>query len=1031
MDDRELIDTFVVEAREHLANIESQLLAIEAGGENLDLDLVNQVFRAIHSIKGTSSFFGFSAVQSLAHEQENVLNLVRNQQLVPNSSMTDVLLRAADTLCAMIEDINHSNEVDISQHVSDLRDVASGRCPAHVAPVGATGAMPPHPPAATITNGACRSDLGGLCELGRQVLSTLADGEITASPRVIDALLEMCDTVAAMADLEDAAIEQRGPEVAALADKLRTLLPEAPTDQTAATSCAASSPRAWPAPGTELAPDVVADFKVEGLEGIQTLEAALLEFERSPHDKESLRTIFRVIHNIKGAADYVGLAQIKTLSHRLEDILDLARSDRCEMSASISDLVFRSVDELKAMIANLLPTGEQDRDLAALVAELEATKQTPASAPPFKTRSTPASDDDQSVYVNSAEQQLESIATCCSKLVQGDASDIVVSMLHRGVTTLLAAATYLEPAPFTIPARELLGALEELRRQRRQTCETLAVLDAQRLPDEVANPSGRSVVACCEEMARGNSSDSVLTTLVRDLAGLNETVPGCPVELVHAAATFVRSVDEFRGTRDQHRKWLQTFSEEAASQAERDPQAGRMEPAGAPEQLAIMDSTDPIDAPAAKKSAGEKTDGVPSASVGGSASKTMRVDQGKLDDYINLAGELVIARNALVHDFGKLRIDGAHHNRLKESVERIQRITADIQANAMTMRMVPVMTVFQRFPRMIRDIAKALGKQIEIQTFGEDTELDKQVAEKLGDPLVHLIRNSADHGIESPEARLAAGKNALGLITLKAGREGSSITIDIIDDGRGIDVAHLKAKAVEKGVLRQDQADTMPREKALELIFAAGLSTAKVVSDISGRGVGMDVVRSNIMEVGGTVSVLSEDGKGSRIRLQLPLTLAVTTAVLVSSGDCLYALPMESVRETVKVLPHSLKTLNGRQAISLRGQIIPLVSLAEVLSSGQLVSAETASDSRHTATDRSGRVPIIVVETGTTSYGIRVDELKGQQEIVIKPLPCQFGQLAGLAGATIMGDGSVMLILDPASLYDFAMNVSQVGNHDA
>jgi two-component system chemotaxis sensor kinase CheA len=399
----------------------------------------------------------------------------------------------------------------------------------------------------------------------------------------------------------------------------------------------------------------------------------------------------------------------------------------------------------------------------------------------------------------------------------------------------------------------------------------------------------------------------------------------------------------------------------------------------------------------------------------------MRVDQTKLDDYINLAGELVIARNALVHDFGQIRIDAGHHHRLKESVQRVQRIVADIQANAMAMRMVPVMSVFQRFPRLVRDLAKAQGKQIEIQMFGEDTELDKQVAEKLGDPLVHLIRNSADHGIELPEARRTAGKSESGLITLKAGREGSSIIIDIRDDGRGIDVALLKAKAVEKGILRQEQADTMPREKALELIFAAGLSTAKAVSDLSGRGVGMDVVRSNITDVGGTVSVLSEDGKGSRIRLQLPLTLAVTTAVLVSSHDSLYAIPMDSVCETVKVLSHTLKTLNGRPTISLRGQIVPVVSLAEVLASDHRASAGPPGDSQCPATDRSGSVPIVVVAAGATTYGIRVDELKGQQEIVIKPLPSQFGQLPGLAGATIMGDGSVVLILDPASLYDFVV----------
>ena len=489
---------------------------------------------------------------------------------------------------------------------------------------------------------------------------------------------------------------------------------------------------------------------------------------------------------------------------------------------------------------------------------------------------------------------------------------------------------------------------------------------------------------------------------------------GSPAELA-AAAAFVRSIEAFRETRSQRLKQLRALSAESPALAGLCGEQCKSDAAPVPMQPATSAGAEQIAAPPKNPAAG-RDQASAAAPTGGSAGKTMRVDQGKLDDYINLAGELVIARNALVHDFGQLRIDGGHHHRLKESVERLQRIVADVQANAMSMRMVPVMSVFQRFPRMVRDLAKAQGKQIEIQLFGEETELDKQVAEKLGDPLVHLIRNSADHGIELPEARRAAGKSESGLITLKAGREGSSIIIDIIDDGRGIDVARLMAKAVEKGILRQEQADAMSRQQALELIFAAGLSTAKVVSDISGRGVGMDVVRSNITDLGGTVSVLSEDGKGSRIRLQLPLTLAVTSVVLVSARDGLYAIPMESVRETVKVLPQNVRTLNGRCVFSLRDRIVPIVSLADVLSSHGGGRGAAADARLGLATDRSGRMPIVVVAAGTSIYGVNVDELRGQQEIVVKPLPSQLGHLPGMGGATIMGDGSVVLILDPASL---------------
>jgi two-component system chemotaxis sensor kinase CheA len=863
------------------------------------------------------------------------------------------------------------------------------------------------------------TDVAGLCQQGDQVLEAIRNGNLAASSVVIDVLLEMCETMALMAGATDAASGAHGTDVAALTEKLQRLLSQADATEPPAPPALPPIRSAWPAPGTGLDAAAVAEFKAESIEGLEMLEAVLLEFERNPRDAECLRAIFRVIHNIKGAADYVGLIQIKTLSHRLEDVLDLARTGRYEMTASITDLVFRSVDELKAMIATLLPQGEQDRDLAALVLALETTQPIPATEPPPEACPSLPSDDDLDESAGSAEQQLESIATCCLELAHGDASDAVLSTIHRGVTALLAAATSLEPAPFTLPARELLNAIQELRQQRTPLCERLAELRAQPLPGQVAERSGDSILACGEEIAHGNSADAVLALLVRDLTGLHESAtPESPAELAKAAATFVQSIEAFRETRRQHLKQLQTLSREGIAPADLCPEQCESEPVAVPMQMVTSASADPVGAPPAKQPAAGRDATSAPRPTGGAAGNTMRVDQSKLDDYINLAGELVIARNALVHDFGQLRIDGGHHHRLKESVERVQRIVADIQANAMSMRMVPVMSVFQRFPRMVRDLAKAQGKHIEIQMFGEETELDKQVAEKLGDPLVHLIRNSADHGVELPEVRQAAGKSETGLITLKASREGGSIVIDIVDDGRGIDVERLKAKAVEKGLLRQEQASAMPREKALELIFAAGLSTAKVVSDISGRGVGMDVVRSNIADLGGSVSVLSDEGHGTRIRLQLPLTLAVTAVVLVSSHDHLYAVPMESVRETLKVPPQHLQMLNGRHAIALRGQIVPVVSLAEVLSSHRRTAEGSPGESAAAGMDRSGRVPIVVVAVGATYYGIRVDELKGQQEVVIKPLPGQLGRLPGFAGATIMGDGSVVLILDPASLYD-------------
>ncbi len=621
--------------------------------------------------------------------------------------------------------------------------------------------------------GADGTGVAGLCDLGDRVLQAIRTQCLSASSPVIDAMLEMCET---MAGAIDGGSDPCGADIVLVTEKLQELLTrDAVTGFHALPVPLVSTP--WPGPGTGLAPDMVAEFKAESVEGLQMLEATLLEFERNPRDTECLRAIFRVIHNIKGAADYVGLIQIKTLSHRVEDVLDLTRAGRCEMTTAITDLIFHSVDELRAMITGLQTDGEQDRDLAGLVSALELTKQTPLPEPPAETCDSCQSDD-VGIYVSSAEQQLESIAAGCCKLLQGDASDVVLSMIHRGVTTLLAAAPYLEYLESTRlaqPAHELLQAIEVLRQHRTAASEQIAASEAQRSPEQLATQQSHGIVACCEEIVEGNASDTVLATLVRELSNLRTPdAAGGPAELAEAAIAFVQTIDAFRKSRAQHLTQLQIVSGVDAVRSGLGPEPCAADGGEVPVQVTTSSSSAGQEVAAIKKPTAGRGEVSGGASPASPAGKTMRVDQVKLDDYINLAGELVIARNALLHDFGQIRIDGANYHRLKESVERVQRIVADIQANAMSMRMVPVMSVFQRFPRMVRDLAKAQGKQIEIQMFGEDTELDKQVAEKLGDPLVHLIRNSADHGIELPDQRRSAGKSECGLISLRAGREGSS-----------------------------------------------------------------------------------------------------------------------------------------------------------------------------------------------------------------------------------------------------------------
>jgi two-component system chemotaxis sensor kinase CheA len=336
-------------------------------------------------------------------------------------------------------------------------------------------------------------------------------------------------------------------------------------------------------------------------------------------------------------------------------------------------------------------------------------------------------------------------------------------------------------------------------------------------------------------------------------------------------------------------------------------------------------------------------------------------------------------------------------------VEEVTRVTNDLQNLVMQVRMMPVETVFMRFPRMVRDLAQSLGKHLDLVITGEDTELDRTVIDELGDPLVHMLRNAVDHGLETPEERRAAGKPETGTVRLSARHEGSSVVIEVEEDGRGIDPARIRDVAVAKGVLAREDADQLTDQEAVDLIFAPGLSTAKVATDVSGRGVGMDAVRTKINGLNGTVEIHSELGAGSRFVIRLPLTLAIIQALLVRSAGETYALPLEAIDETVVVRREETRPVNGRECMVLRDRVVPLVRLREQL-------ALAGED------DQGDALPVVVVRSGGTRLGVVVDHLVGQQDIVIKHLPSFLGDVVGVAGATILGDGRVALIVDVGSL---------------
>lgn len=421
----------------------------------------------------------------------------------------------------------------------------------------------------------------------------------------------------------------------------------------------------------------------------------------------------------------------------------------------------------------------------------------------------------------------------------------------------------------------------------------------------------------------------------------------------------------------------------------------------------------PAPAKASPKAEAKPAAGKDEGKVATSVEQTVRVDVRRLDNLMNLIGELVLGKNRLIKIYGDVeeRYDGEKFlEELNQVVSSISSVTTDLQLAVMKTRMQPVGKVFNKFPRMVRDLSRELKKSIDLVITGEETELDKSIVEEIGDPLIHIIRNSCDHGVESPEDRKALGKPEIGRVDLKAYNEGNHIVIEITDDGKGLDAEMLKLKAIEKGLISEKEAGSMTDKEAFGIIFQPGFSTAKTISNVSGRGVGMDVVKTNVEKLNGIIEIDSEKGVGTTFKLKIPLTLAIIQALLVGAQEEYYAIPLSSVIETVRIGQDEIYSVDGKSVLRLRDEVLSLVRLADIFGVDSVL--ETASE-----------VYVVIIALAEQKIGVIVDYLIGQEEVVIKSLGYYLKSTRGIAGATVRGDGKITLIVDVAAMMDMAKEV--------
>ena len=692
-------------------------------------------------------------------------------------------------------------------------------------------------------------------------------------------------------------------------------------------------------------------FIDESSEHIQTLSDCIMTLEQEPDNKDTINEVFRAAHSLKGMAGTMGFKRMQHLTHDMENVFQEVRSDKIKVDSSMIDLLFKCLDAIDKYVENIKESsdeGTEDNELiikelndfiAKANGEVVESTSAPAEEKIGESQESSSSDDEKYSSIELTDSEKKSIDAAIS-----DGKKIYGFTVYIQKECLLKAAR----------AFLVFRAVEDF-------SEILVYRpSSQDIEDEKFELNFSFLVAATEDMAK-----------------------------IKAAAENVSEVEKVACGE------VTTFRIEGEEPAEAVAEPAKVENApteikneqAAPAPKAVENKTA---APAKKTGAGKPA-----------TSRTVRVDIEKLDLLMNQVSELIIAKNSLVSISSSDGQDNSQN--LHDQIEYLERITTNLHESVMKVRMVPIESVTQKYPRMIRDLARTLNKKMDLVITGEDTELDRTVVDQIGDPLQHLLRNSADHGLESAELRAERGKPETGTIFLNAYQEGNNVVIKVGDDGNGIDTEAVKRKASERGIVTAEQADSMSQKEIVNFLFMPSFSMAKQITDISGRGVGLDVVKSGIEQLGGDVEVATELGKGTIFTVRLPLTLAIIQALMVEIRDEKYAIALGSISNIEDISVNDIKYVQAKEVIHLRGSVIPIIRLDKML---DIEPKEEEPD----------HLTVVIVQKGDAQAGLVVDNLIGQQEIVIKSLGKYINGNKLISGATILGDGEVALILDVNTL---------------